>query len=132
MNRTSYATVLGRLSVAALAIAALPSRVGAEGIIPPVSCEDCRITQPRPTGGADALLQTIWNNLFDSIFVLLGCIAILMTIYAGIRYITAINSPDAIKKARQTLINNIVGVIILVAAYAIIRMLLSILNSFAT
>ena len=76
-------------------------------------------------------LTDIWNRAFNVIYLLLGVAAIVMLIYAGIQYITAGGAPDKVKKARQTIVNTVLGIVILGASYAIINFIISFANSSA-
>ena len=65
------------------------------------------------------------NNIYDQAFLILtalaGVLAVLYVLWAGIQYITSGGSPEKAKAARTSVINAVIGVIIVVAAYAIIR-----------
>lgn len=50
-----------------------------------------------------------------------GVIAFFYLIYVGILYITAGDSPDKAKRAQRGLINVIIGVIIIMISYVLIR-----------
>lgn len=80
-----------------------------------------------PTGASSGFdignsLNGIFNVVFPVLTTLVGIAAVLYVIYAGIQYITSVGSPDKIKQAQGTLVNAILGVIIVVAAYFIIRL----------
>ncbi|PIX30025.1 hypothetical protein COZ63_01930, partial [Candidatus Berkelbacteria bacterium CG_4_8_14_3_um_filter_42_13] len=46
---------------------------------------------------------------------------VIYLIYSGIIYITAAGNPDAAKKGQQGVINAIIGIVIIIAVYFIIR-----------
>jgi Na+-driven multidrug efflux pump len=64
------------------------------------------------------------NNLFTNatsiIALVAGMIAFIYLVYSGILYLTAAGNPDSAKKGQQGIINAIIGIIIIVAAWAII------------
>jgi len=68
---------------------------------------------------------TTINNIYDIIFrdltLIAGVLAVLYLIWYGIQYITSGGSPDKVKTARTGIINSIIGIIIIVAAYTIIK-----------
>lgn len=71
------------------------------------------------------ILNTIYQNAFGIISLLVGILAVLYVVYAGIQYILSAGSPDKIKTARATLINAVIGIIIVVAAYFFIKLAIS-------
>ena len=48
-----------------------------------------------------------------------GALAFIFLLYSGIMYITANGNPDQAKKAQTGIINSIIGLVIIVFAYAI-------------
>lgn len=50
-----------------------------------------------------------------------GALAFIFLLYSGIMYITANGNPDQAKKAQTGIINSIIGIVIIVFAYAIFR-----------
>ena len=74
------------------------------------------------TGGGvptDRQLQDIIVLVINSVLGLLGVIFLVLIIYAGFLWMTAGGNEDQVGKAKGLLINAIIGVIIIVAAYAI-------------
>lgn len=51
--------------------------------------------------------------------VIAGALAFIYLLYSGILYITANGNPDQAKKAQSGIINAIIGIVIIVLAYAI-------------
>ena len=79
-----------------------------------------------------AVNSIIHNHLLPFIYSLLGAAAVIMLILAGIRYITSAGSPDATKKARQSIINVMLGIALLTASYAVISLILGTLQFIAS
>ncbi len=81
---------------------------------------------PFPTieasGSAAEILTNIGLRLIDVLLILGGFVAVLMVILAGFRYITAAGNPDAAKKARSALIHALIGVVLIVAAFVLVRL----------
>jgi nitrogen fixation-related uncharacterized protein len=73
----------------------------------------------------DRNLQGIIVLVINSILGLLGVIFLVLIIYAGFLWMTAGGNDDQVGKAKGLLINAIIGVIIIVAAYAISYFVLS-------
>jgi len=63
------------------------------------------------------------NDLVDKIAAIIGIIAgalaFIYLLYSGILYVTANGNPDQAKKAQTGIINAIIGIVIIVAAYFI-------------
>lgn len=73
--------------------------------------------------GGDAIPQTsastIVTNVLNTAYYIAGFIAVGMIIYAGIQYITANGDTAKTKKATNTIIFSIVGLVIIMAAFTI-------------
>lgn len=69
-------------------------------------------------GGADQLTTTI-GTLINVALSLLGIVFLLLTLYAGWLWMTAAGDTKATGKARDILITAVVGLVILLSAYAI-------------
>ncbi len=89
------------------------------GTIPEIS--------PVNSGKVDAP-KTVQNIAVSAINILLfvtGAIAIIYVILGGYRYITAGGDPKKAEAARSTIINAVIGVIIVTASYFIINVAIS-------
>ncbi len=69
--------------------------------------------------GSDLSLQERMINLIIFALTFLGIIFIIMIIYAGFLWMTSGGSEDKISKARKIIIRSIIGVAIILLAYAI-------------
>jgi hypothetical protein len=88
---------------------------------------------PKKLGDTNTIVNTVINNrLLPFIYFVMAGAAVILLIVAGIRYIVSGGSPDVTKKARQSIINIVLGIAILTAAYAIISLILGVLNFIAT
>ncbi len=67
------------------------------------------------------LIANISLIVFSFLTLIAGILAVFFLIFYGIQYITAGGSADKAKAARQGIINAIIGIIIVVASFAIIR-----------
>jgi hypothetical protein len=115
----------------------LVSRAMADQVIPNVNDSNRVVTQSYFRGGGNRnelnqAITEIWGRVFKVIFAFLGAAAVILLIWAGIQYITAGGSPDKAKKARAQIISIVVGIIVLVSAYAIISAILGLADRAAT
>lgn len=68
--------------------------------------------------GSEELTTTI-GKLISALLSVLGVIFLLLIIWAGFTWMTAQGDPKKVDKARDILITSVVGLIILLSAYAI-------------
>lgn len=64
-------------------------------------------------------LPVIIGNLVRIFIGLLGILFLLLTVYAGYLYLTARGNEENVKHAKETLQRGIIGIIIIMSAYAI-------------
>lgn len=64
--------------------------------------------------------QDFVGKVINVILSVAGALAIIYLIYSGILYITAAGNPDSAKKGQQGIINAVIGIVIIVAAYFIV------------
>jgi hypothetical protein len=65
-----------------------------------------------------SLPKTI-GNLIKALLSFTGIIFLVITVYAGVLYMTAAGDEGKVKKAKDMLVSSVIGLIIVVAAYAI-------------
>lgn len=63
------------------------------------------------------VIDTVTNILLFAA----GALAVIMLIYGGIRYITSHGDKDQIKAAKETITYSIAGLVIAIAAYAVVQ-----------
>ena len=66
-----------------------------------------------------ATVETMSGKIITSILSLLGIVFILFTIYGGFLYMTASGNEDKTKKALSIITQALIGLIVILAAYAI-------------
>ncbi|HET6864210.1 MAG TPA: pilin [Candidatus Saccharimonadales bacterium] len=74
-----------------------------------------------PHAGTDS---TVKNILTDA-FVILGALAVLMIVIAGLRYIFARGNPDATAQAKNMIQHSLVGLILAALAAVIVNVVLN-------
>lgn len=72
-------------------------------------------------GGLMNLVQTIINVVLSVV----GIVAVLVVIIGGITYTTSLGDPGKTKKAKDTILYGIVGMVIALLAFAIVNFVLS-------
>ena len=69
---------------------------------------------------------TVSGLIFSIISILLGIvglIAVLFMIIGGFRYVTAHSNEEQAENAKKTILNAVIGVVIIILAYAIVRVI---------
>jgi hypothetical protein len=96
------------------------------------AADDLSISPPanrnlNPTGNADgnSIISTLGNRVIDIVFLISGILAVVDLLWSGIQYITAGGNQDKVKTARQGIINAVLGIIIMMTAWFIIRLAVS-------
>lgn len=68
---------------------------------------------------SDEPLEDTLGSLIGVVLSVLGIVLLVLVIYAGFLWMTAQGDADQTKKARDIMINAVIGLIIVLAAYAI-------------
>jgi len=76
-------------------------------------------TLPRVAGGSSPI-----NTIVEIVFGLLGSLALLFIILAGIKLMTSKGDPQAVAKARNTIIYAALGLAITISAFTIVTFVL--------
>ena len=69
-------------------------------------------------------LNSTFQNLISVMLFAAGIIAVIMIIVSGIRMTTSRGVPEAVTKARHTLMYSIIGLVVAVMAFAIVNFVL--------
>ena len=77
--------------------------------------------QPEQLDGNQGVITTIINTML----FIVGLLAVIMIIYAGIRFVTAHGDEKQVESARQTIIYSVVGLIVAILAYALVNWVFS-------
>jgi hypothetical protein len=93
-----------------------------------------KLSSPGPfsIGALQALITRISGNLVNLLFFLGGTLAVLYILYSGFQLITAGGNSDRVKIARQGIINAIIGIIIMMSTFVIVRLTSTIGETAAT
>lgn len=74
---------------------------------------------------SEKTLQQMVVSVINGILGLLGIIFLVLVLYAGFLWMTAAGNEDQVGKAKNILTTSIIGIIIIVAAYAIVKFVLA-------
>jgi len=81
-------------------------------------------------GGEEADIVDFIGQAMTYILGFLGVVFVILTIWAGAQWMTAGGEEEKVKKAKQTLRNSIIGVIIIICSYAITSFVFNIIGGF--
>ena len=73
--------------------------------------------QAKELDGNQGVITTIINTML----FIVGLLAVIMIIYAGIRFVTAHGDEKQVESARQTILYSVVGLIVAILAYALVN-----------
>ena len=71
----------------------------------------------------ETLIETI-SNVLDTVYLWVGIIAVIFIIIGGINYTTSQGDPGKVKKAKDTILYGIVGLVVSLLAFAIVQFVL--------
>ncbi len=88
-------------------------------------------------GGADAAcgggascntattLPSLFKNITNTMIFVIGALSVIMIIFGGIRYVISRGDATAIKDAKNTIIYAVAGVVVAIAAFAIVNFVIT-------
>jgi len=82
-----------------------------------VACADTETGKDKTQTNLANRVSTILNT----VYLVVGILAVIFIVYAGIRYVTAVGQADKVKLAQKQLTYAIVGLIVALMAFAITR-----------
>lgn len=92
-----------------------------EGVVDPATCE---IQSPTDAnGGVSKFIWTIALNIIEMVLQIVGYIAVGFIIVGGYKYMISAGSPDGMVKARKTITNAVVGLVISIFSVAIVNLI---------
>ena len=89
---------------------------------------DCDLDTP--SGDADAVSGFIWKivlNVIEIVLVIIVYISVGFTLYGGFLFMTGGSNPSTIEKARKTITNAIIGLIIGMMAIGIVNFIFGVI-----
>ncbi len=77
------------------------------------------------TAGANTDLTAMIGTILSAVYGVVGIIAVIMIILGGINYATSQGDPGKIKKGKDTILYGIIGLVIVLLAFAITNFVLT-------
>jgi multisubunit Na+/H+ antiporter MnhB subunit len=112
--------------IPATAQAAQPSMPFAQVNVFKTACEDPANSNQPICKDRENNLREILNQISTVMLFILGAIAVIMIIIGGIRYVTSGGDPQQTKAAKDTVLYAVIGLIVALLAYAIVRFIVDV------
>lgn len=87
---------------------------------------DCSIKSPE--SGTVGLSNFIWHivlNVIEAAMTLIGYLSVIFIIYGGVLYITSAGDSKGVEKAKSSIANAVIGLVISIVAVAIVEFIFS-------
>lgn len=78
------------------------------------------------------ILGSVGQSVINIIFLIAGILAVVYLLWSGVQYISAGGNADRVKTARQGIINAVIGIVVILSAYFIIRLTVGLTGSVTT
>lgn len=125
---------LSFVSIMALALFGGTALATVSGTVASAACTgssnglDCAIDGANnvKTGGSKSgNLNTAIKTITNILLFIIGAVSVIMLIIGGMKYVMSNGSPDAIKSAKNTILYAVIGIIVAIAAYAIVSFVIN-------
>jgi hypothetical protein len=90
-----------------------------------ISDSDCSIKSPDNVGGLSGFIWHIVLNIVEDVLMLTGYVAAFFILYGGFQFLTSQGAPDAAAKARTTILNAVIGLVISLASTGIVNFIVT-------
>lgn len=81
-------------------------------------------TKPNSFSGPADLTTTI-INIINAVIGVLGLVCVIVIIVGGVQYMTSTGEPGKVKKAKDTILYGVIGLVICVLAFAIVNFVIA-------
>lgn len=78
------------------------------------------VTLDNPLGGIESP-QALVGQVINSIFGIVGSLALVMFIYGGFLWLTSAGSAEQVKKGKDIFIWAVIGLVVIFSAYSLVR-----------
>lgn len=68
-----------------------------------------------------AVTNDLIANVFNVVMGLAGAVAVAFVVFGGIKYILSQGEPAEIKKARDTILYAVIGIVVVVSAFVVVN-----------
>jgi len=85
-------------------------------------------TKPNPVGDGSSDLTGNVTSVINQIIGVLGIVAVIVIVLGGIQYMTSTGDAAKVKKAKDTILYGVIGLIVVILAFAIVNFVINNVN----
>lgn len=87
----------------------------------------CELVSPDSVGGLGPYIWRIVLNIIEMVVVIIAYVAVFFILYGGFQFIVGGSNPGMIEKARKTILNAVIGLVVAMGAIGITNLIFSII-----
>ncbi len=96
-----------------------------EDILTRIAANTIKINEVGTNYGSGSSLQTTVINIINAVVGVLALVAVIVIIIGGINYMTSAGDAGKVKKAKDTILYGVIGLVVCVLAFAIVNFVIS-------
>lgn len=81
-----------------------------------------------PGGTTSSSLPEVIKTILNIMLYIIGVLCVIMIIYGGISYVISAGAADKVKRARDTIVYSVVGLVVAIIAFAIVQWVTGVLK----
>ena len=85
------------------------------------ACKHVKTQGTAVCAGSETKAEDVVKNIISILFWIIGILAVIVIIYAGITFITAAGNPSKVAQAKTMIIYAVIGIAVAILAYAIVN-----------
>ena len=85
------------------------------------ACKHVKTQGTAVCAGSETKAEDVVKNIISILFWIIGILAVIVIIYAGITFITAAGNPSKVAQAKTMIIYAAIGLVVAILAYAIVN-----------
>lgn len=85
------------------------------------ACKHVKTQGTAVCAGSETKAEDVVKNIISILFWIIGILAVIVIIYAGITFITAAGNPSKVAQAKTMIIYAVIGLVVAILAYTIVN-----------
>lgn len=81
----------------------------------------CVVNSAKGSNTGVSSVPGVFDNIATTLLFVIGAVAVIMIIVAGFKYVTSNGNPQAVESAKSTILYSVIGIVVAILAYAIVR-----------
>lgn len=116
--------IFASLAILSMSFVALPT-VSAINVFDDACSGDAANTALCEDSNSGKTVPTVVKTIVNTMLYVLGAVAVIVIIFAGVFYITSMGNATSIEKAKNTLMYAVIGLVVAILAYAIVNFVIT-------